>query len=202
MLKPKILTDYPVAFESFDHIEPKGTKNDNTKNGAYVRSLIRRFGSNMKYMDLGCAGGGFVSQFHSNGVFAVGIDGSDYGLKHQTGEWSNIPDYLFTANIAKPFSVVDENDQIIQFDVISAFDVLEHIYETDLPQLLNNVSNHLKKGGLFLAGIATFEDKNYHVTLKEESWWDNLLLNFGFKRTEPLEHFGRNTSIDGVYKKQ
>lgn len=198
----KVLTEHPVAYESYDHIEPKGARNDNTKNGAYVRGLIRKFGKDMKYMDLGCAGGGFIAQFLFNEVFAIGIDGSDYGLKNQTGEWGNIPDNLFTADITKPFKVVDDEGNRVQFDAISAFDVLEHIQESDLPQLLNNIRDHLKVGGIFIAGIATFPDEGYHVTLKEEAWWDNLHRDFGLIRDEPLEYFGRNTSINAVYKKQ
>ena len=62
----KLLTDFPIAYESYDHTNPKGTKQDNTKNGLYVRNLIRKLGPNMKYLDLGCAGGGFVSQFIKN----------------------------------------------------------------------------------------------------------------------------------------
>lgn len=198
----KVITDYPVALESYDHIEPKGTRNDNTKNGMYVRSLIRRFGTDMRYMDLGCAGGGFVAQFLNNNVFAVGIDGSDYGLKNQTGEWGNIPNNLFTADITKPFSVIDDESQPIQFDAISAFDVLEHISESDLPQLLGNIRSHLKLGGIFIAGIATFPDEGYHVTLKPEEWWNDLHASQRLVRTEGLEHFGRETSINAVYVKR
>ncbi len=197
-----VVTYHPVAVESYDHIEPKGTRNDNTKNGMYVRSLIRRFGADMRYMDLGCAGGGFVAQFLNNNVFAVGIDGSDYGLKNQTGEWGNIPNNLFTADITKPFSVIDDKSQPILFDAVSAFDVLEHISESDLPQLLSNVRSHLKVGGIFVAGIATFPDEGYHVTLKPEEWWDALHREHGLFRTDALEHFGRNTSINAVYEKR
>lgn len=32
MIKPQIITDRPIAYESHGHIEPKGTANDNTKN--------------------------------------------------------------------------------------------------------------------------------------------------------------------------
>lgn len=197
----KVLTEHPVAYESYDHIEPKGARNDNTKNGAYVRGLIRKFGKDMKYMDLGCAGGGFIAQFLFNEVFAVGIDGSDYGIKNQTGEWANIPDNLFTADITKPFKVVDDEDNQVQFDAISAFDVMEHIHEADIPQVLYNIRDHLRVGGIFIAGIATFPDEGYHVTLKPEQWWDELLDEFGFARDEPLEYFGRETSINAVYKK-
>jgi len=198
----KVVTDYPVAVDSYDHIEPKGTRNDNTKNGAYVRGLIRLLGRDMRYMDLGCAGGGFVRQFINNDVFAIGIDGSDYGLKNQTGEWGNIPDNLFTADITKPFSVIDDESQPIMFDAISAFDVLEHIHEGDLVQVLANVRSHLKLGGIFIAGIATFPDEGYHVTLKPEEWWDQLHRDNGLHRTTPLEYFGRDTSINAVYMKR
>jgi len=196
-----VLTDYPIAYESFDHVEPKGTMNDNTKNGAYVRELIRRLGSDMRYMDLGCAGGGFVSQFLYNNVFAIGIDGSDYGLKNQTGEWGRIPNNLFTADITKPFRVVDDELNQIQFDAISAFDVLEHITKDDLVQLIDNVRSHLKEGGLFIAGIATFPDEGYHVTLENEEWWDGLMAQNGLVRADPMQNFGRETSINAVYKK-
>jgi cyclopropane fatty-acyl-phospholipid synthase-like methyltransferase len=195
-----VITDHPIAYESNDHINPKGTRNDNTKNGAYVRELIRRFGIDMKYMDLGCAGGGFVAQFLNYSVFAIGIDGSDYGPKHRTGEWANIPDNLFTADITKPFSVFEDGKQV-EFNAISAFDVLEHINKEDLPQLLNNIYSHLAEGGIFLAGIATFADEGYHVTLESEEWWNNLLRDYGFKRIAPLENFGRYTSINAVYEK-
>lgn len=198
----KVITYHPVAVDSYDHIEPKGTRNDNTKNGAYVRGLIRLLGRDMRYMDLGCAGGGFVRQFLNNEVFAVGIDGSDYGLKNQTGEWGNIPNNLFTADITKPFSVIDDESQPILFDAISAFDVLEHIQESDLVQVLSNVRNHLKLGGIFIAGIATFPDEGYHVTLKPEEWWDQVHRDNGLHRTTPLEHFGRETSINAVYMKR
>lgn len=204
MIKPKVITDYPVAYESHDHQNPKGTANDNTKNGAYVRELIRRFGGDMAYMDLGCAGGGFVSQFLYNDVLAVGIEGSDTCKKHGLYEWTKHPDYLHTADITKPFSVVDsETDEPILFDAISAFDVMEHIHREDLNVVLDNVAKHLKTGGIFVAGIATFEDEGYHVTLEEKPWWDELMLKHGLQIDERgLDNFGRVTSINAVYVKR
>jgi cyclopropane fatty-acyl-phospholipid synthase-like methyltransferase len=201
MIKPTVIADHPIAYESKDHTDPHGTANDNTKNGAYVRELIRNFGNEMRYMDLGCAGGGFVSQFLKYDVFAVGIEGSDYNLKNQRAEWAVYPEYLFTADITKSFTVADENGALIKFDAISAFDVLEHIHKEDLPQLLNNVLKHLKYGGFFIAGIATFPDEGYHVTLENEEWWDALMLDYSMRRVAPMENFGRSTSINAVYEK-
>lgn len=202
MLKPNVITQFPVAYESFDHIQPKGTVNDNTKNEAYVNELIKRFGPDMKYMDLGCAGGGFVSQFLEKGVFAVGIEGSDYNIKHKRAEWAVWPDYLFTADITKAFAVVDDKDEVIHFDAISAFDVMEHIPEDCLPTLLTNVTNHLRQGGVFIVSIATFPDQGYHVTLQEKPWWDAKFAEFGLHETWTLKQFGRWSSICGVYEKK
>lgn len=201
MIKPTIVTDHPIAYESHDHLEPKGTANDFTKNGAYVRELINRFGSDMKYMDLGCAGGGFVVQFHGYDVFAVGVEGSDYGRKRNQFGWASHPGYLFTADITKPFHFVDEEKSNIYFDAISAFDVLEHIHKEDLPHLLSNIYNNLAPGGIFIASIATFEDQGYHVTLEEFPWWDKLFKDNGFEEGEPLKNYGRLSTFEVVWKK-
>jgi len=201
MIKPKMIAEKPVALDSHDHIVPKGVINDNTKNGQYVRDLIRMFGEDMKYMDLGCAGGGFIAQFLQNDVFAVGVDGSDFNFLTKRAEWANYPDYLFTADITKTFDVVDENNERILFDAISMFDVLEHIHEYDLPQLLTNINNHLKPGGIFIASIAEFEDHMYHVTLKNREWWANKFKDYGMLETEGLTTYGRTSSFEAVYKK-
>lgn len=201
MIKPKIKTDFPVAYESNDHINPKGTVNDNTKNEAYVRELISRKGVDLKYMDLGCAGGGFVSQFLERGTFAVGIEGSDLNKKTKRAEWAVWPDYLFTADITNPFSVLDEQDQEIKFDVISAFDVMEHISKEQLPGLLTNVNKQLNISGLFVVSIATFPDEGYHVTLEEKPWWSEKFAEFGLNETQTLRQFGRWSSICAVYEK-
>ena len=201
MIKPKVITEFPVAYESKDHLVPHGTVNDNTKNGAYVRELIKRFGEGMAYLDLGCAGGGFVKQFIDRNVLAVGLEGSDTNLKTKRAEWATIPDYLFTADITKPFEIQDEDGKLIQFDAVSLFDVFEHIHKHDLDAMMENIEKHLKVGGLLIAGIATFDDPGYHVTLEPFEWWDKYFFNRGFVLDENLENFGRQSSLNLVYRK-
>jgi len=210
MMKAKIITDHPIAYESADHINPYGTMRDNTKNGVYVRELIRRCGGpSMKYMDIGCAGGGFVYQFLAQGVFAVGVEGSDYSQKNNRAEWANIPDYLFTADAIKPFHFEDEEGNKILFDAISAWDVLEHIHKHDLPQLLTNLRNNMVDGGLFLCSVSTFPDNDYHLTMEHKPWWDALFKEHGFEVDAPMKNWGRQcdqpwniaSDFEGAYKK-
>jgi 2-polyprenyl-3-methyl-5-hydroxy-6-metoxy-1,4-benzoquinol methylase len=208
--KAKIITDHPIAYESKDHQEPFGTARDNTKNGAYVRELIRRCGNDMRYMDIGCAGGGFVRQFLEQGVFAVGVEGSDYSKKNKRAEWAVIPEYLFTADVTKPFHFEFGNNDRVLFDAISAWDVLEHIHVNDLPQLLGNLRENLVNGGLFIASIATFADvEKLHVTLQHKPWWTALFNEHGFVEADPMVNWGRPcnqpwnipTDFEVVYKK-
>jgi len=207
----KIITDFPIAYESNDHLQPFGTARDNTKNGMYVRELIRRCGSDMKYMDIGCSGGGFVRQFIDSGIFAVGVEGSDYSRKIKRAEWATIPDFLFTGDITKPFHFVDDDGNKIVFDAISAWDVLEHISKADLPNLLQNLNDNLVQGGLFIASVATFPDaENLHVTLEAKPWWDALFYEHGFIEGERMVNWGRPcnqawnipTDFEVVYVKQ
>lgn len=200
MIKPKIFTDHPIAYESHDHIEPFGTMRDNHKNGAYIRELIRRY-PDFHYMDLGCSGGGFVYQCINSGAFAVGIDGSDYSQKNKRAEWATIPDYLFTADITKPFHFEDEVGNTITFDAISAFDVFEHIHKVDLPQMMENITRQLNPGGILIAGIADFPHEGYHVTLESQEWWEELFVSYGLEKDVGLVNFGRPAPYNLVYKK-
>lgn len=166
-------TDYPVALTSVDHLHPRGTKQDNTTCSAFVEAFADPVWST--YLDLGCAGGGLVKQFHEAGKLAVGIEGSDYGRVNQFAEWATIPELLFTADITKPFRVMKDG-QPLRFRLVTAWEVLEHIQEESVPQLLSSIREHLEAGGYFLGSISKMSDNvnnvEYHCTQREPEWWD------------------------------
>lgn len=177
-------TEYPIATESEDHKNPHGVKLDNTRCPKFVQKCIQLWGL-PKLMDLGCAGGGLVNDFLEAGFPAIGIEGSDYCLRNNHAEWSRIPSHLFCADITKPFRMrteilggkfVDE-----KFQVITAFEVLEHIHAADLPAVFDNVKRHLAPTGLFVASIATFPDGHWHVTLEPKDWWTKTLRQNGLE---------------------
>lgn len=192
---PRIVTDHPIAYESHDHIDPKGTANDNTHYPWFVTKTQRIHGRKIKFMDLGCAGGGLVKDFLDASHFAVGVEGSDFSKKHQRAEWARIPDNLFTADITKPYFITDDEGRKVLFDVISAWEVMEHIKRDDLPGLFSGVRNNLVPGGLFVCSIATFPDEGYHVTLEEKPWWVEQFKAGGL---EPVE----GIYVDGDYVRE
>lgn len=183
----EVETQHPLAIKSDDHRFPRGTKNDNTRYPRFCYKCEEVFKKPLRFLDVGCAGGGLVFDFLSRGHFAIGIEGSDYSLRCQRAEWPLIPMHLFTCDVTKPFSIKSQlAGEVLKFDIISAWEVLEHIPECALPQFFGNVLNHLADDGFFVASVATFEDKDlktgavWHVTVRPQDWWLRMVGDLGF----------------------
>jgi 2-polyprenyl-3-methyl-5-hydroxy-6-metoxy-1,4-benzoquinol methylase len=189
-----VKTEHRFAFKSQDFINPKGSKNDFTRSPAFVGDVNRIFGRSVSYLDIGCANGGLVNDFLIQGNTAIGIEGSDFGLLTKQDHWKVIPQYLFNADVTKPFRVLRDS-QLFKFDVIGAWEVLEHISESDLPAFLQNVRDHLDETSIFMASIAQFSDfdpvtgKEWHVTIKPKEWWYDLFIQCGLKPLEVPRNF-------------
>lgn len=186
-------TAHPLALDSDDHKFPRGAASDNTRYPRFCRKVESVFGRAIRLVDLGAAGGGLVWDLLLSGNFAVGLEGSDYSLVNQRAFWPVIPNYLFTCDISKPFQVLElPSQRLALFDVVSCWEVLEHIREEDLPELLSNIKMHLREEGLLLASVATFEDSDpdigakWHVTVREREWWEDLIKRQGFEMIEGM----------------
>ena len=138
------------------------------------------------------------SGFDQTKIFAYGSDlTNNYHFPSATIEAK----YQNSLYVNWENSLVDENNNLILFDAISAFDVLEHIYENELEQLAVNVRDMLTDDGIFITSIATFEDEGYHVTLKPKDWWLAKFSLYGLVEDEGLEVYGRTSSFEIVWKK-
>lgn len=187
-------TDYPVAIHSNDHISPWGTAADNTRYPRFIKKceLLFEPHRDLSFLDLGCSGGGMVLEALLRNHFALGLEGSDYSLKYQRAEWRLLQKNLFTCDISKEFSLITEESQIKQFEIITAWEVLEHINESDLPQLFKNIKKHLKTDGYFISSVASWDDINpktgldLHVTKKPKEWWHTFAADNGFYVHEDL----------------
>jgi len=185
----KVRTDFPVAFHSADQLHPHGSIRDNSRNYRFNIRLYRLLGhaESIALLDLGCSGGGLVRSFLEDGHAAVGLEGSDASLNARSGEWETIPFHLFTCDIVKPFAILSGRGESALFDVVTAWEVLEHIQEGDLPQLAANIRDHLRDGGLFVCSVAFFPDGDprvgavYHQTLRPVDWWVSLFAGYGFE---------------------
>lgn len=207
MKKLQIVTEYPIAEYSKDHTVPKGTMQDNLHAPGFVDNIIGKLGTSMSFLDLGCAGGGMPFDFLSRGVLGVGVDGSDYSKKIKRAHWGDsTADYLFTADITKPFSFVRADDTTCQhrFTLITSFDVMEHMHNVEeATAMIENIYNNLEPNGYTMHSIANFPDEGYHHILESEDWWINLFESNGFKHNEIIEkyQYARASSYNLTFQK-
>ncbi|WP_195282967.1 class I SAM-dependent methyltransferase [Harryflintia acetispora] len=184
----RLVTDAPLAYESLDYLYPHGTIRDNTRYPRFVTKCEELLGrkENLAFLDLGCSGGGMVLEALLRGHISMGLEGSDSSLKEQRAEWRLLGDRLQTCDITKPFRLETEHGNLQLFNIITAWEVMEHIAESDLHQLFQNIQNHLDEDGYFIASIACWDDIdpksgiNWHVTLHPYVWWKKRFEEAGF----------------------
>ncbi len=188
----KIITEHPLADWSPDHVHPKGTATDSTTHPGFNRKLLELI-PGVRLLDLGCAGGGLVASILADGGFAVGIDGSDYSALRNRAEWATIPGNLFTADITRPFTLQGDDGERLVFDVVTAWEVLEHIPEPLVPAMMANAAAHLRDGGLFICSISQardfWEGYDYHVNIHQRDWWEGELPRLGWKLRPDLDAY-------------
>ena len=198
-------TKFPLAITSNDFLEPWGTRLDSSTNKRFNKKLYKLFPQNkpIKVLDLGCSGGGFIQSIIEDGHIGVGVEGSDWSKNLGRGAWNKITT-LFTADITKPLTVY-EGSEMMKFDVITAWDVLEHIKEEDLFAVVNSILNHLKPKGLFICSIDEEENAvngiHLHQTIQPKWWWENRLLDIGKSNKELVKYFNNQFLRGGKYDK-
>lgn len=209
----KIQTNYPIASDSLDHLYPEGVYYDNNVSINFINQIEsfyvfinNKIDHKINFLDLGCAGGALSVAMHERGHKSIGIDGSDqcinivpevynhFGrLPYGYDNWKKYyNDILFTCDVTKEFSIL-ENDEILKFDLITCWDVMEHFNENSIDSFLEQVCKHLKNDGIFMGSIAMFdsgtnnpwtdvknpiEDINYHNSVFPKNWWIDRFLKY------------------------
>ncbi len=194
----KVVTDYPVALDSPDHINPLGTRMDNSRAKGFNEKVYELFNNRkpLKIMDLGCAGGGMVEDFVKDGHDAIGLEGSNYNLKHQRACWATISANLFTCDVSHRFQVYSKDKDPSEFghhleqewfkskfNVITGWEFMEHILPIKLPMVCANVKRHLHDDGIFVCSIPLGKEDNnpWHQCQKDFAWWKHLFDMVGLK---------------------
>lgn len=191
----------PIALDSPDHLHPWGTRRDNSRNPRFITKLERLFGNRQfSVLDLGCSGGGFVRDCFESGNVAVGLEGSDYSKKTGRAEWKTIPSNLFTCDITKPFQLYMDRKEA-KFDIITMWEVIEHIKEEDLPQLFENIRQHMKLSSLVIISTTSKSDvidgAELHQCRHGKDWWLQIAAKEGFVASTAHESYFRGQYIRG-----
>lgn len=207
----RCVTDYPVAHDSPDHIQPTGTVRDHTRHPRFIRACENFFPDKkrLSFLDLGCSAGGIVLDAVLRGHIGIGLEGSDISYLEQRAEWRLLRENLFTCDISKPFMLTQNGSTPYIFDVVSAWEVLEHLKREGVEELFANLARHIRPGGIFACSISRvdggfMEDgRPIHQTCEPLSWWEKAAQGQGFERMQnpPLSRadYARGNGNPSVY---
>lgn len=167
-------TDYPLAFDSLDHLNPYGCVQDSNTNKEYIAEVKCYFNNNtIKLLDIGCAGGQLMIDHHLIGDLAVGLEGSSHAIYGKGKEnWNKYQNkVLFLCDAARPYEIYQDKN-LVKFDYIQSWEVIEHIPGDRLDTFFTNIKNHLNDSGLFCGSIATTPcSSGNHVSLLPLNGW-------------------------------
>lgn len=132
-------------------------------------------------VDYGCAKGFLVHALRILGADAYGEDISEYAINNCH---PSVKEYVSLPNDKK-------------YDLLIAKDILEHIPEENLPDILKTFINKAKDfffviplGDNNMFRIREYEVDITHVTKKDEEWWINIFNQNGIKITNFSYSFG------------
>ncbi len=138
----------------------------------YRALLIRTFFQPKKVLDVGCGLGYIVSALRILGVEAYGVDVSAYAVKNGL---AHVREHIKEGDIRQlPFK---DNS----FDLVTSFDVLEHIYRDDIPKAIAECTRVSSK--FQFHKIYTTENRALHklhgtdlshVSVFDKVWWQKL----------------------------
>ena len=166
-----------------------------TKTIVVANDLDREFDLKRKHvLDYGCAMGILVRELRLRGVNAFGTDISDYAISEgkKMSYYSNI--WCLDDFIDISFLKYYNRDMLTWlWDYVLFLDVLEHIEENELRDLLKLVKTKkiivkipiCNKEGEDFVFEASRKDKT-HVTKHTKRWWKKLFKDFGFKKFTPI----------------
>ncbi len=141
----------------------------------YMKFLLKR--SSLKMLDIGCGQGHYLRDAIEEGINAYGIDISTYALENALAE---VKDRITFGSLTEiPFA--DE-----EFDVMTAFDVIEHIHPKDTSNMIEEIRRVLKPGGII---IITTPGSNFggwvfdltHINVRPPKFWKLILEEHNFK---------------------
>jgi SAM-dependent methyltransferase len=132
----------------------------------YLAELIFNRFHPKRCIDLGCGTMSFVNRLSELGVRAYGVDGSEFNSRFAEGA------KYIAHDLSKSFHLDKK------FDLVTSWDVFEHIPESSEKVLVDTVKRLSSKW--VLLSIDSSEWGRYHVNCKPKGYWRQLFVLAGF----------------------
>lgn len=111
-------------------------------------------------------------------VLDYGCGGSDWNIPGFENEGSAVE--FFSLKRVHRYEPARDIDERASVDCVVCFDVLEHIYVSDVATVLRDIFSHAKK--LVILNVACYEanallpnGENAHITVRNPHWWKGAI---------------------------
>jgi len=154
-----------------------------------------------RHVDLGCGAGNVVRRMQAQGWRSHGLDISQDAI---AAAHPDVREKLICADVTKL-----PPEETGAYDVVTAFDFLEHIYLQEVPAMIQGIKGLLKPKGLGVFIICTRGDGEQdwtiergdtftranswllasgHVTIRRWAWWAKEFVERGFRLRSDLAY--------------
>jgi 2-polyprenyl-3-methyl-5-hydroxy-6-metoxy-1,4-benzoquinol methylase len=165
------------------------------------RQISRFLQPGDQLLDYGCGPGYLVDKFMKADLKVAGLDFSEATIKSVNQSFKNNKSFLGA------FKLEELLESNLKFDAVTVIEVVEHLYDEPLKELLNTIKSLLKPGGIAIFSTPNEEDLEksmllcpvtnqiYHRWQHVRSWskesLGSYLTNYGF---EIVNSFATNFS--------
>jgi 2-polyprenyl-3-methyl-5-hydroxy-6-metoxy-1,4-benzoquinol methylase len=167
---------------------------------AFADDLKILYPNARKFLDIG-SGAAFLSKRvreFGDDYLAVSLDGNYETTKLETID----NDFHFILRTDVDYTLIDDNNDTIKFDVITSFEHFEHIQSDTFPQFIDNIKKHMHKDSVIYASAASWayvgEVDRVHCNVKPEYEWKILMEQNGFEEIPQKLFTPQNTSGCGL----
>jgi SAM-dependent methyltransferase len=140
-----------------------------------IAQIARRIkpSGNRSVLELGCGGGDMRPFLETQGISNyVGVDGNPAALLYSPHVKGHETQFHL-------LNLQQEIDFGHQFDVVCTFEVLEHICEENLDNIIGTIRRHMGAKSVFLGTASLQNDIDVHVTVRERPFWLNKFRQHG-----------------------
>lgn len=175
-------TIYPETIQEQEFVLSDNDYGESHKNPSFNQWVIDEFAKDkqISILDLGCGGGGMIEDFINIGNIGVGLDVRNGYYLRRAYSWGTRPNNLFRCDITRPFQIYFD-EKPAKFDIITSFEVFEHIHPSHIDNLLSNIQNHSHEKTVLLLQISTNPYEWVHRTILPRTEWLNIFSKYNLE---------------------